>query len=87
MLLNQSEETENREPPWSPWLPIMQANVKSLTGATLTFTKFEVHVLLQLIQLLRQFPQHGAQEGDVLVLLRQGQLHLVKPLHSENTQN
>lgn len=42
-------------------------------------TEFELQVLLQLVQLLGEFAQHGAQEGDVLVLLGQSQLHLVEP--------
>lgn len=43
-----------------------------------SLTKLQLQVLLQLVQLLRQFAQHGAQEGDVLVFLRQRHLHLVE---------
>lgn len=47
-------------------------------SASQRLTKLELQVLLQLVELLRQLAQHGAQEGDVLVFLGQRHLHLVE---------
>lgn len=41
-------------------------------------TELELQALLQLVYLLRELAQHGAQEGDLLVLLRQSHMKLVE---------
>lgn len=43
-------------------------------------TKFQFQVLLQLVDLLRELAKHRAQEGDLLVLLCHGHLHLVEAI-------
>lgn len=48
----------------------------SLPGWALT--ELELQALLQLVNLLGELAQHGAQEGDLLVLLGQGHVHLVE---------
>lgn len=47
-----------------------------------TLTKLQLQVLLQLVDFLREFPQHGAQEGDLLVLLGHCHLHLMEAIIS-----
>lgn len=41
-------------------------------------TELELQALLQLVNLLRELAQHGAQEGDLLVFLGQRYVHLVE---------
>ncbi|TNN61636.1 hypothetical protein EYF80_028141 [Liparis tanakae] len=53
--------------------------------ATSALTQWFRPVLLELIQLLRQFAQHGPQESNVLVLLGQSQLHLVESKQGQRT--
>lgn len=43
-------------------------------------TKLQLQVLLQLVDFLGEFPQHGAQEGDLLVLLGHCHLHLMEAI-------
>lgn len=64
----------------------IQQNFKKACSKLFSYlTKFKLQVFLQLIQLLREFAQHGAQESNILVLLSQSQLHLMKPEHGHRS--